>query len=103
VFANSVQILILLGMHRGEITNAQWERLQSLLPPQTPKTGRPSVDHRRILNGIVWILRIGAPWHDFPERYGSWRTVASRFYRWQRAGLWGRLFAAVQAQADADG
>jgi transposase len=88
-------------MNRGDLTNTQWERLQPLLPPQQPKTGQPAVDHRRILNGMLGILRTGAPWRDLPERYGPWRTVASRFYRWQRAGIWAQLFAAVQAQADA--
>lgn len=90
-------------MNRGDLTNSQWERLQPRLPPQTPKTGRPAHDHRTILNGILWILRTGAPWRDLPERYGPWRTVASRFYRWQRAGVWNQLLAAVQAQADAAG
>jgi transposase len=90
-------------MNRGDLTNMQWERLQPLLPPQKPKTGRPAVDHRRILNGILWILRTGTPWRDLPERYGPWRTVASRFYRWQRAGIWEQLFSAVPAQADARG
>ena len=90
-------------MKRKELTNTQWERLQPLLPPQKPQTGRPALDHRRILNGILWMLRTGAPWRDLPERYGPWRTVASRFYRWQRAGVWSRLLAAVQAQADAHG
>ena len=85
------------------MTNTQWERLQPLLPPQTPKTGRPAVDHRRTLNGMLWILRTGAPWRDLPERYGPWRTVASRFYRWQRAGIWERILASVQAQAAAEG
>jgi transposase len=90
-------------MNRGDLTNAQWERLQPLLPPQKAKTGRPAVDHRRILNGIFWILRTGAPWRDLPARYGPWRTVASRFYRWQRAGLWQSLFDAVKQQAEASG
>ena len=90
-------------MRRKELSNEQWERLQPLLPPQKPYTGRPAVDHRRILNGILWILRTGAPWRDLPERYGPWRTVASRFYRWQKAGIWERLFAAVQQQGDAAG
>ena len=92
-----------MSMNRGDLTHTQWERLQPLLPPQKPKTGRPAVDHRRILNGMLWILRTGAPWRDLPERDGPWRTGASRFYRWQRAGIWGRLLAAVQAQADAAG
>ena len=90
-------------MNRGELTNSQWERLQPLLPPQQPKTGRPAHDHRTIINGLLWMLRTGAPWRDLPERYGPWRTVASRFYRWQQAGIWSQLLAAVQAQADAHG
>lgn len=92
-----------MSIHRHELTDQQWEQLRPLLPPQKPPTGRPAVDHRRILNGILWLLRTGAPWRDLPERYGPWRTVASRFYRWRRAGLWDRLFAAVQQQADARG
>src|SRR3990172_4056729 len=90
-------------MNRGELTNEQWERLQPLLPPQKPNIGRPNADHRRILNGILWVLRTGAPWRDLPEHYGSWRTVASRFYRWRKAGIWDRLFARVQELADAEG
>jgi transposase len=90
-------------MNRGDLTNRQWEQLQPLLPPQKPKTGRPAVDHRRILNGMLWILRTGAPWRDLPARYGPWRTVASRFHRWQKAAIWSQLLAAVHAQAAAAG
>jgi transposase len=90
-------------MNRGDLTNMQWERLQPLLPPQKPKRGRPAVEPRRILNGILWILRTGAPWRDLPERYGPWRTVASRFYRWQKAGVFRRILATLQQQADAAG
>src|SRR5688572_28912949 len=88
-------------MNRHELTHRQWERLQPLLPPQKPHTGRPAAEYRRILNGILWLLRTGAPWRDLPERYGPWGTVASRFYRWRKAGIWARLFAAVQQRADA--
>jgi transposase len=95
--------MILIGMNRGDVTHTPWERLQPLLPPQTPKTGRPAVDHRGILHGMLWILRTGAPWRDLPARDGPWRTVASRLYRWQHAGIWARLCSAVQAQADANG
>ena len=89
--------------HRGELTDQQWERLQPLLPPEKPATGRPNVDHRRIINGILWRERTGAPWRDLPARYGRRSTVYSRFWRWRVAGLWDRLFAAVQRQADAAG
>jgi transposase len=74
-----------------------------LLPPQKPATGRPAEDHRRILNASLWKVRTGAPWRDWPERYGSWSTVHSRFRRWRLAGIWDRLFAAVQQRADAAG
>jgi transposase len=77
--------------------------LEPLLPPRRPRTGRPNDDHRRILNGIVWVLRTGAPWRDLPERYGPVGTVSSRFYRWRAAGVWDRVLAALQAEADAKG
>jgi len=89
-------------MSRGELTNEQWARLQPLLPPQKPRTGRPAEDHRRIINGILWIKRTGAPWRDLPERYGPWQTVASRFYRWQRAGIWDRIFTVAQQRAHSE-
>ena len=73
--------MILPPGRRGDLTNQQWERLKPLLPAQKPKVGRPSNDHRTILNGILWILRTGAPWRDLPERYGTWETVSGRFYR----------------------
>jgi len=55
------------------------------------------------VNGLLWVLRTGAPWRDLPERYGPWQTVATRFYRWRKAGVWDRLLAAVQEIADAQG
>jgi transposase len=90
-------------MGRGDLTDQQWQQLQPLLPPQKPGTGRPGKDQRTIINGILWVLRTGAPCRDLPERYGPWRTVASRFYRWCRNGLWDRLLRAVQQQANTQG
>lgn len=87
-------------MRRGELSDEQWKRLEPLLPAQKPRTGRPNVEHRQIINGILWVLRTGAPWRDLPERYGSWSTVASRFYRWREAGIWERIWAQVQSEAD---
>ena len=86
-----------------ELTDAQWARLAPLLPPQRPKMGRPPKDHRLIVEAIVWLDRTGAPWRDLPAEFGPWETVASRFYRWRRRGVWDRVLAALQAQADARG
>src|SRR5689334_15757574 len=86
--------------NRGDLTNEQWERLKELLPPQKPKTGRPAEDHRQILNGMLWVLRTGAPWRDLPERYGKWTTIYSRFQRWRKSGMWERIFAHLQTLLD---
>ena len=67
----------------------------------------PSYGHQRdppfSRGQALWILRTGAPWRDLPERFGPWATVASRFYRWRKQGLWERLLAEVQREADAIG
>jgi transposase len=91
------------AMARYELTDTAWQRLEPLLPPRKPRTGRPNHDHRRILNGILWIHRTGAPWRDLPQRYGPVGTVSSRFSRWCRAGVWDRILSALQAEADARG
>jgi transposase len=90
-------------MRRGELSDEQWEKLAPLLPPQKPHVGRPAHDHRLMVNGMLWILRTGAPWRDLPERYGPWRTVASRFYRWVKAGVWKHVLQALQQQSDMAG
>src|SRR5829696_1576018 len=86
---------------RHELSDAEWARLQPLLPPR--RTGRPRHDDRRILNGMLWKLATGVPWRDLPERYGPWQTVYTRFRRWTAAGVWDQLFAAILRQADAAG
>ncbi|THF78464.1 transposase [Cohnella fermenti] len=67
---------------RYEIRDDQWERLKDLLPPERkPQGGRPAIDNRKMLNGMLWVLRSGAPWRDLPEHYGSWSSVYTRFRR----------------------
>jgi transposase len=80
VFANKeVDFWVVDNMNRGDLTDQKWEQLEPLLPPQKPKTGRPALDHRPIIKGILWILRTGAAWRDLSSGYGCWQTVASRF------------------------
>jgi transposase len=88
---------------RHELTDEQWERIKPLLPPQKQQTGRPSKDHRTILNGMLWLDKTGIPWRDLPERYGPWQTVATRFYRWTKQGIWEKILAEVQKDADTRG
>ncbi len=88
---------------RGHLTQRQWQRLQPLLPKPSVQGGRPSNDHRLVINGILWILCTGAPWRDLPQYYGKWETVSGRFYTWRKSGLWQQILAQLQQQADAAG
>ena len=74
-------------MARFELTDRQWVRLEPLLPPERPRTGQPNHDHRRILNGVLWVPRTGAPLARSAGRYGPIGAVPSRFYRWRAAGV----------------
>jgi transposase len=88
-------------MRRHDVSDTEWVRLEPLLPPR--KAGKPRKDDRLVINAILWKLATGAPWRDLPERYGPWQSVYTRFRRWTQGGVWDRIFAAVQRQADAAG
>lgn len=75
------------------MTDFEWRAIEPLLPNK-PR-GVPRVDDRRVLNGIFWVLRSGAPWRDLPDRYGPHTTCYNRFRRWTKAGVWDRLMDAV--------
>jgi transposase len=59
------------------------------------------VSDRRVLNGIFWVLRSGAPWRDLPETYGPRTTCYNRFVRWRRAGVWDQIMEALASGRDA--
>ena len=77
--------------------------MDPLLPHQKPNLGRPAEEQRKIITGILWILRTGAPWRDLPTRYGIDNTVSSRFCRWRKAGIWDDILAKLQTIADYKG
>ena len=87
-------------MARFDLTDFEWGVIQPLLP--TKVRGVDRVDDRRVLNGIFWRLRTGAPWADIPEQYGPHTTCVNRFNRWRRAGIWDRLLEAVSKAYDGD-
>jgi transposase len=85
-------------MSRYDLTDFEWRVIEPLLPNK-PR-GVPRVDDRRVLNGIFWVLRSGAPWRDLPERYCPRTTCYNRFVRWRKAGVWGRLMESITASHD---
>ena len=77
---------------RYELTDAQWQRIEALLPGKASDPGRTAGDNRLFVNGVLWVLRSGAHWHDLPARYGKWKSVHTRFARWAKNGTWERVF-----------
>jgi len=86
---------------RHELTDKEWERLKKYFPEREDgQIGRPRNDERQTLNGILWIVRTGAPWRDMPERYGAWSSVYSSFAEWQKSGLFQLIMEELSLEAD---
>jgi transposase len=81
-------------MGRFDLSDEEWSLIAAVLPggDGAPRVGRPTREDRRVLDGIFYVLRTGAPWRDLPERYGPYTSVYNRFNRWAKAGVWGRVF-----------
>jgi len=71
-------------MRGCQLTDFEWDVIAPLLPNK-PR-GVPRVDDRRVLNGIFWVLRTGAPWRALPKEFGPRTTCYNRFVRWRKAG-----------------
>ena len=84
---------------RYELSDKEWSIIRAMLP--TKPRGVPRVDDRRVLNGIFWVLRSGAPWRDLPAIYGPRTTCYNRFVRWRRAGIWDSIMQALTDAQDA--
>jgi transposase len=98
----SASLLAAGNDRRGDLTDKAWEQIVALLP-RNGRRGQQWKDHRKVISGILWRLRTGAPWCDLPPRYGPWQTCYERFVRWRRDGTWDRLLANAQTKSDAVG
>jgi hypothetical protein len=67
------------ALARGALTDAEWERVRPILPPQRPQTGRPRHDHRMILSGILTMVGTDLSWREIPAAYGKWETAYKRY------------------------
>jgi transposase len=84
---------------RYQLSDYEWTAIKPMLPNKPRGVRR--VNDRRVLNGIFWVLRSGAPWRDLPENYGPRTTCYNRFVRWPRAGVWDQIKDALAAGHDA--
>ena len=81
-----------------DLTDEQWAVVEPILPKPPKRSdgkGRPRIDDRRILNGILWIMRTGAQWKDLPNRYPSYQTCHRRYQEWVRAGVFESVLQAL--------
>lgn len=89
-----------------DLTNEQWELVEPLIPEKERRSdgrGRPWRGAREVLEGILWILRTGAPWQDMPDRYPPYQTCHRRFQEWVRSGVFERILQALAADLESRG
>src|SRR5450432_1376317 len=84
----------------GLMMDDEWAIVEPFLTNPLLRGGRPPANHRRVLDGILWICRAGAPWRDLPEAFGNWNSIWRRFRRWCESGVWDVL---LQGLADGGG
>jgi transposase len=85
---------------RRELTDAQWQRIEQLVPGKKGDKGRHGEDNRRFVDAVLWLARAGAPWRDLPDELGKWNSVFQRFRRWAKKGDWERIFNALIENPD---
>lgn len=85
-----------MSEHHFWLSEGQWARLQPLLPNK-PR-GVPRVDDRRVISGIIHVLKTGCRWRDAPAEYGPHKTLYNRFVRWARAGVWEAVFMTLSRE-----
>ena len=83
-------------MHRHEIKDDQWNRIEILLPGRRGQHGGLASDNRLFINAIFYVAKTGIPWRDLPDRFGKWNSIWKRFDRWCRLGVWQRVLAELQ-------
>lgn len=81
------------------LSDEAWDRIEPLLPHGKP--GKPRVDDRRVISGILHVLKTGCRWRDVPAEYGPPTTIYNRFNRWSRRGIWQRVFERLAAAGEA--
>ena len=89
-------------MRQPLLSDAQWEKIQPLLPKlKRQRRGRPAKDNRVVLEGVLWVLKTGARWRDVPKEIGVSGTVCwKRMRRWDQQGVWLRIWRAFLSELD---
>lgn len=87
-------------LDRHDLTDVEWARLEPLLPDRTPRRGGRWMDHRLVIDAVLWRTRTGTPWRDLPECYGNWKTVYNRHRWWAVEGVWATILDELRRGCD---
>ena len=86
-------------MHRHALSDAQWKRIEPLLP-RRPQGRRSTRGDRLFIDAVLFRAKTGMPWRDLPERFGPWKSVYNRFANWAAKDHWAAIFRELQLEID---
>lgn len=87
-------------MERYILTDAQWELMSPHCLGKSSDRGRSGTNNRLFLEAVLWIARTGSPWRDLPPEFGKWNTIFKRYRDWVKAGVFEKIFTAVNNEID---
>lgn len=88
------------ALDRLVLSDSAWDRIAGQIIGDERSPGTSGRDNRMFVEGVLWIVRTGAPWRDLPAVFGEWNSVFRRFSRWSRKGVWQRIFEALSDDPD---
>jgi transposase len=86
-------------MHRHALTDAQWTKLEPLLP-RRPQGRKAERGDRLFIDAVIFRARTGIQWRDLPERFGNWKSVYNRFRNWAAKDVWAQIFRELRIDVD---
>jgi transposase len=87
-------------MARRILSDKAWEQFADALATVQDRRGAPpELTAREFLEAVLYLARTGAPWRDLPAEFGTWISVYMRFRRWERSGVWRKVWAVLQQGA----
>lgn len=87
-------------MDRLALSDAAWGRMAPLIIGRADQSGSTGRDNRMFVEGVLWVVRTGAPWRDLPDVFGDWNSVLRRLSGWSAKGVWWRIFEAMSDDPD---
>jgi transposase len=88
------------ALDRLVLSDAPWARIAPHIIGDERSRGTSGRNNRMFVEGVLWVLRTGAPWRDLPEVFGGWNSVFRRFSRWSQKAVWQRIFQAMSDDPD---